>query len=44
MNAVLRLCLTCGQAATIRSNGICKKHALIKMFCNNNFKKLSTLA
>lgn len=35
-NAMLRPCLTFGQAATIRPNGICSKHALIKMFCNNN--------
>lgn len=31
-----RLCLTSGQAAALRSNGICNKHALIKMFCNSN--------
>lgn len=34
---MLRLCLTFEQVTTIKFNGICNKHALIKMFCNDNF-------
>lgn len=31
------ICLTPGYAAAISSNGICYKHALPKMFYDNNF-------